>query len=285
MWGWRGRRTLAGGSTRAEVDAAADLLAVRTLDTWSEQAVQRGIRAPAPVRVRWRWAAEDVALPPQDLAASPSLTIDLGTQPSDADRQMATGQLLDSGLVTRLHDDVYGRLRHGRLALIGGPGVGKTGAMILLLLEALRYRDRVPDTARAAVPVPVWLTAGSWDPKVQGLRDWVTVTMSRDHPYLRARDFGTDAVAQLFDTGRIAVFLDGLDEMPETLRAEALKRLTAEAASRQMVITSRPEEFRDALVDTGQQLPNTAVVELQPVDPQAAARYLLGSQIEATRQA
>jgi MFS family permease len=282
--GWRRRRALAETSTQAEVDAAADLLAARTLDTWSQQMVQRGIGAPAPVRVRWRWAVEDVALPRQDVAASLSLATDPDTAPS-ADELPGTAQMLDSGLVTRLHDDVYARLRHGRLVLIGGPGAGKTGAMILLLVEALHHRERMPDTDRATVPVPVWLTAGSWDPRGQGLRDWVMTTLNRDHPYLGARDFGPDAVAQLFDTGCIAVFLDGLDEMPDPLRAEALHRLTAEAPGRRMVITSRPAEFRDALVDTGRQLPHTAVVELQPVDPQAAARYLLKGQPGPTRKA
>ena len=186
--------------------------------------------------------------------------------------------------MTRLHDEVYTRLRHGRLVLIGGPGVGKTGAMILLLIEALRHRERVPDAARTAVPVPVWLTLGSWDPRSQGLREWVTATIGLNHPYLRAQDSGPDAVAQLFDTGRIALFLDGLDEMPDTLRGEAIERLTAETAGRRVVITSRPEEFRGTL-GTGRQLPYTAVVELRPVGSRAAARYLLESQVGVTRPA
>jgi hypothetical protein len=50
------------------------------------------------------------------------------------------GEVLGSGLVTRLHDRVYARLRHGRLVVVGGPGAGKTAAMILLLLEALGHR-------------------------------------------------------------------------------------------------------------------------------------------------
>ena len=193
--------------------------------------------------------------------------------------------MLNSGLVTRLHDEVYARLHHGRLVLIGGPGAGKTGAMILLLLEALRYRQRMPETARTDVPVPVWLTLGSWDPSVQGLRDWVTATISRDHPYLRATDFGPNAVAQLFDTGRIALFLDGLDEMPDTLRSKAVERLTAEAAGRRVVITSRPDEFRETIDLGRRQLPYTAVIELRPVGSRAAAGYLLEGQIGAARQA
>jgi hypothetical protein len=282
---WQRRHRAAAASTRGEVDAAADRLAEQTFETWSRQLVQRGIQAPAPVRVRWRWAAEDVALPRQDLAAARSLPTDPGPLPSGADGLPRAGQVLNSGMVTRLHDEVYAKLRHGRLVLIGGPGAGKTAAMILLLLEALRYRQRTPDTARIDVPVPVWLTLGSWDPSEQGLRDWVTATISRDHPYLRATDFGPNAIAQLFDTGRIALFLDGLDEMPDTLRSKAVERLTAEAAGQRVVITSRPDEFRETIDLGRRQLPYTAVIELAPVRPRAAAEYLLEGQIGAARQA
>jgi hypothetical protein len=286
MWGWQRRhRAVAGTSTRAEVDAAADRLAEQTLETWLRQVVQRGIQAPALVRVRWRWATDDIALPRQVLTAAPPLPTDPGPLPSSTDDPIRAGQVLNSGLVTRLHDEVYARLHHGRLVLIGGPGVGKTGAMILLLLEALRYRQRMPETARTGVPVPVWLTLGSWDPRSEDLRDWVTATISRDQPYLRATDFGPDAIAQLFDTGRIALFLDGLDEMPDTLRSKAVERLTAEAAGRRMLITSRPDEFRETIDLGRRQLPYTAVIELAPVRPRAAAEYLLEGQIGAARLA
>jgi hypothetical protein len=278
------RRAVAGTSTRGEVDAAADRLAAQTLQSWSRQVVQRGIQAAAPVRVRWRWAADDVALPRQELAAAAPLPTDPGPLPSGADDLPRAGQVLNSGLVSRLHDEVYARLHHGRLVLIGDPGAGKTAAMILLLLEALRYRERMPETARAGVPVPVWLILGSWDPSVQGLRDWVTATISRDHPYLRATDFGPNAIAQLFDTGRIALFLDGLDEMPDTLRSKAVERLAGEAAGRRLVITSRPDEFRETIDLGRRQLPYTAVIELAPVRPRAAAEYLLEGQIGAARQ-
>jgi hypothetical protein len=110
-------------------------------------------------------------------------------------------------------------------------------------------------------------------------------TISRDHPYLRATDFGQDAIAQLFDTGRIALFLDGLDEMPDMLRSKAVEQFTAEAAGRRLVITSRPDEFRETSDQGRRQLPYTAVIELRPVGPKAAAKYLLEGQIGATRQA
>jgi hypothetical protein len=285
-WGWQRRhRTVAATSKQTEVNAAADRLAEQTLETWSGQVVQRGIQAPAPVQVRWGWAAKDIALPRHELTAAPSLVTDPDPLPPDGDDQPRVGQVLDYGVVTRVHDEVYARLHHGRLMLIGGPGAGKTGAMILLLLEALRYRKRVSERARTDVPVPVWLTLGWWDPGMQGLREWVMATIGRDHPYLRATDFGPDAIAQLFDTGRIALFLDGLDEMPDTLRSKAIERLTAEAAGRRLVITSRTDEFRETIDVGRRQLPYTAVIELRPIGTKAAAGYLLEGQIGAARQA
>jgi hypothetical protein len=109
-------------------------------------------------------------------------------------------------------------------------------------------------------------------------------TIRRDHPYLRARDFGTDAVDQLFDSGRIALFLDGLDEMPDGLRDRAIERLKSEAAGLRVAITSR---LNDSAVSPGSvsQLSYSAVVELQPVDPGTAGDYLLEGQIGAAGQA
>ena len=73
--------------------------------------------------------------------------------------------MLGSGVVTRLHDEMYARLPHGRLVLLGGPGAGKTAAMLLLMLAALDRRSSLTNgDERGRVPVPVWLTLGGWDP-------------------------------------------------------------------------------------------------------------------------
>ena len=271
---WAGSRWLR--STRVEpvtatseqVEAAADLLAERILRTWSKQATARGIVTPAPVRVHWRWAAADYSVTRDELNRSPNLSVD------PAPLREHDAEVLASGVVDRLHDEVYTRLRHGRLTLTGGPGAGKTGAMLLLLLAALRSRNGTPTEQRARVPVPVWLTLGSWNPVQQGLRDWVILSLQRDHPYLRAADFGPDAPARLFDTTRIALFLDGLDELPGGFRQRAMQRLREESAGLRVVITSRPNEYRNTF-KAGGQLPQTAVLTMRPVRTKAAVAYLL----------
>jgi hypothetical protein len=77
----------------------------------------------------------DVTMPPAPGAGPPPLPELAGP-----------GELLGSGVVTRLHDELYARLPHGRLVL-GGPGAGKTGTMILLLLAGLDRRARLDNTA------------------------------------------------------------------------------------------------------------------------------------------
>jgi hypothetical protein len=171
-----------------------------------------------------------------------------------------------------LHDEVYARLPYGKLVLLGGPGAGKTGAMILLLLAGLHWRASLGGQQRAKVPVPVWLTLGGWDPVATSLQQWAADAMNRDHPALRAVEYGPDATDGLLRGGRVALFLDGLDEMPEGLRARALKRVDEEALGLRVVVTSRPEEYRGAVQLSG--LSNTAVIELRPVRPNAAAAYL-----------
>ncbi len=225
-----------------------------------------------PVTVRWRWSAEAVTASRPDVAAPPVP----GAGPLPLPDPAGQGELLGSGVVGRLHDELYARLPHGRLVVLGGPGAGKTGAMVLLLLAALERRALLASDQRGRVPVPVWLTMGRWDPAETSLRDWATATMNRDHPALRASEYGPDAAGELLRVGRVALFLDGLDEMPEGLRAQAMRRIDEEARGVRVVLTSRPEEFSQAM--QASRPDNTVVIELRPVQPSAAAAYLLHGQ-------
>ena len=190
--------------------------------------------------------------------------------------------MLIAGVVTRLHDELYTRLPHGRLVLTGAGGAGKTGAMILLLLAALEHRLTVAPDQRGQVPVPVWLTMGGWNPHAQSLSEWASATMYRDHPYLRAPEFGPDAAAGLLNSGRVALFLDGLDEIAPEVRIRALQQVEAAAAGLRVVLTSRPEEYQQA--SACGRWHNVAEVMLRPVEPVTARAYLLADQHGAQRE-
>jgi predicted NACHT family NTPase len=57
------------------------------------------------------------------------------------------------------------------------------------------------------------------------LQDWAAVTLNRDYPGLAAAEHGGPVTAaQLIRTGRVALFLDGLDEMALDVRGAALQQ-------------------------------------------------------------
>jgi hypothetical protein len=246
---------------RPQLDVAADELAEVMAGFWREQVRRRRIVTPAPARVRWQWAASDIAAPRAHVITPPAPGAGPATSaPTGSDTE---GMVLSSGVVTRLHEEVYQRLPHRLLVILGDPGAGKTAAMILLLLAALDPRSRLTGEQRRRTPVPVWLTLGGWNPATTPLHAWARNTLNRDHPYLRAAEHGPDAAGRLLRVGRVALFLDGLDEMSEDARGRALDRLREEAAGLWAVITSRTGQYREAIA--AGQLDNAAVIELRPV--------------------
>ncbi len=264
-------------------ERAADRLAAVVGGFWAAEATRRGLTSPAPVPVRWHWAAADVAVPTSDVASAGAAGLGPGPLGGRGARDEDTGPVLRSGVVTRLHDEVYARLAFGRLAVLGAPGAGKTASMILLLLQALEHRATAAPADRALIPVPVWLTLGGWDPAAQSLREWALAVLHREHPYLRAPAFGPDAAATLLDSGRLALFLDGLDEMAPDAQGLALRRIDAETARCRVVLSSRPAEYTRAL-DSGR-WHNAAVIELRSVRPAGVATFLERGHVGRRREA
>jgi hypothetical protein len=276
-WAWWKRGPGAVG-TPGQVSAAADRLADEMRQRWLQEAAARRIVTPAPATVRWRRSAEDSTDPSCEAASLHAPGV--GPQPLPGAGN--GGRLPESGVVARLHDEVYAELPYGRLVVTGESGAGKTGAMILLMLAALSHRASQASGTRDRVPVPVWLTLGGWEPGSVSLRKWAVRTMTRDHPSLLAADYGSNAAGDLLTGARVALFLDGLDELPEASRALALKRVDEEARGLRVVITTRPGEYREALRHAG--LSNAAVIELRPVRPRAAAAYLRHGQTGPDRE-
>ena len=77
--------------------------------------------------------------------------------------------------------------------------------------------------------------------------------------------------------GRIAVILDGLDEIPGDLRPAVLRALSQQATFR-LVLLTRSAEMADAAARAV--LQGAAAIELQDIDPGTAADYLTRTQLD-----
>jgi serine/threonine protein kinase len=257
---------------------AADTLAEHVRRQWLNDAAARHLDIPAPIPVHWRWSTRSVTGPAEvALGNSPArdrfCTLPGTTAPTTA--TMRQGGLAD--LFT-----MYAALGSGRVVILGAPGSGKTGAAILTLLHALEHRRRLDDGRRAAVPVPVLLTSYGWDPRSQTLNDWFTHRMADTYPFLRSDLYGRDVAEKMVEDGRVALFLDGFDEMAPELQPVALQTIGRHARTFRLIILTRSDEFVTA-VGSGH-LHGAAALELCPVRPHDAAEYLRRCQVSPLPQ-
>jgi hypothetical protein len=165
--------------------------------------------------------------------------------------------------------NLYLSLPAGRLVILGPPGSGKTSILLTMLVQALTERRSRPADARAAVPVPVFLSLVDWQPEHTGLTDFVAETLARDIPGLRTESPVGASVRELVESGALCLFLDGLEEMVD--RDLAIRQMNY-AAHLRMVLTSRPEEYAEAVAT--EPLEGAVLVELLPVSEAASRDYV-----------
>lgn len=275
-WAWNTRRAGA-GPAMAERTLVLDELAAALLVQWRDEAHARGLVLPAPVGVRWTWTRRPVATSVAE-AVAPVVT---GAGPGEVPGAKTTqaSDFLTDGVIDRLYE-IYAGIGVGRLVVLGGAGTGKTAAAILLVLEALSSRAALLPEQRVQAPVPVLLTLAGWEPKSAALVEWAADRLLRDYPLLRRRGHGRALAVSLIRDGRIALVLDGLDEMAVSQRAPALRGMSAALATR-IVLLTRPHEYEHA--SRADHLPG-AVVELLPVDTTTASEYLLRGRTTVDRR-
>jgi hypothetical protein len=265
---WRTNIRSETGPSTAELEELSDWLAQVVGEEWTREASDRGLLVPDPIPVRWRRPSVAIAGPASTAAGTRWL------QPLPG-MTRATAERLKEGEIHGLHE-LYGGLGSGRLVIAGGPGSGKSGAAMLLILAALRHRDQVEKADRPRVPVPVMFTTYGWSPETQPVQDWLAGRLGQVYPRLAGRR-GALSAALLLATGKIAVILDGLDEIPEELRPVALQALSQQATFR-LVILTRLDEMAAAAKKGG--LQGAAAVELQDIDAATAATYLTSVQLD-----
>ncbi|MFJ9953484.1 helix-turn-helix domain-containing protein [Kitasatospora sp. NPDC091207] len=234
----------------ALVDAAQEL-ATEVRRRWRREEAQRRVHDPFPLPVRWQRA------------------------PAGLTDRSENIQRLGPGAVARRMDlsgdlrsvaEVYRRISSGRLVILGRAGSGKsilTIRFVLDHLEAPTVSDRVP----------VIFGLGSWDPTTTALRDWLIGRLLRDHPHLARRGpHGSTLAAALVDADLVLPVLDGFDEIAEGLRREALDALNA--TSLPLVLTSRHDEFAEAVQEAHAPLLWAAGIELSDLTLDDLVHYL-----------
>lgn len=262
-------------TTLADELELADRLAAAVKVQWTRAAAEHRLFAPAPIPVRWKRSALPVAGPVAAAIGSMGETAFLDPLPG---LEATTEAQLRAGGLNELHK-VYGTLGSGRLIILGTPGSGKTGTAILLLLDALRHRQRMPEDQRVRVPVPVFFTLAGWDPAAQRLENWIVAQLQRTYDLFDLRN--SSGVRRLLSDGQLAVILDGLDELPQRLRPVALRALSEQATFRIVVLT-RSQELVSAAAS--HHLIGAVALELQPVTARRAASYLSSAQLKPLPQ-
>jgi hypothetical protein len=244
---------------------AADALARNALERWENESAKRRLDSMA-MPVRWRWSR-------------------LGEDPAENQRYWEPGPRFDplpgvpamewnappEGGIDSLYS-AYGTAASGRVVVLGEAGSGKSAVAVLTVVKALKDCAKLSDSVSARVPVPVLLTVTGWNPKPDrenNLLDWLTARLVADYPFLRG--YGHNAARELIrERDRIALFLDGFDEMAAEPRREAIEQL--ESARCRVVLFSRTEHFE---ATTARQRRFRAVaLELLPLTSAAAAEYL-----------
>ncbi|MGW1976854.1 NACHT domain-containing protein [Streptomyces sp. NPDC001889] len=233
----------------------ADQLADSVSGQWTEEATARELREPRVIPLSWAATERQVAARAEAI---------FGTR---------TGRVLRMSLEGRLEGDFstacaqladgYGRIPSGRLVVLGEPGGGKTVLALMLTLGLLA--QRAPQG-----PVPVMLSVSSWDPVNKSLDDWITDTLA-------AQYYGgqTHAPRLLLSRQMLLPVLDGLDEIPEAARRNAVRALNAACGDgRGLVLTCRSTEYQDVIEGGSAPLRRAPVVEVAAVPVVDAVNYL-----------
>ncbi|MBV9141274.1 MAG: NACHT domain-containing protein [Pseudonocardiales bacterium] len=255
---WRsGQPPAVGQPARSDqLDQAVTDLAEVVHHQWRQEAAVRSLRRREPIRIRLSRTARPVAaVLPEDVVPG---------RPEPAEQ--------------RDHDvphvlTLFRTLQARQLVVLGAPGAGKTVLALLFTLSLL-------DSLVPGEPVPVLLSASSWDPRTEHLHTWLARRILEEYPALANQDrYGPNAAEQMVIQERVMAVLDGLDEMPAALLPQAIAALDTAVTNEKypLVVTCRGDEYETAVRRSGETLTRATVLEIEPVELDDAAAFLMAT--------
>lgn len=172
-------------------------------------------------------------------------------------------------------DSIVERLlkaKSGRLILLGEAGSGKSTLVAELAVQFLQART-------ANDPVPVIFNLASWQPSAS-LESWMEDRLIQTYRNLgrRKKHNGRKAslASLLVESGGLLPIFDGLDEIAKQVRSQAIPAINAYLGRHtKSVLTSWPQEYKDAVTDDGGALLHGAqVLVIDPLTIDIVAEYM-----------
>ncbi|WP_143059838.1 NACHT domain-containing protein [Streptomyces melanosporofaciens] len=233
-----------------DVDRAADQVRKDVLSRARHAVARLELQRPTLIEIAWKGSGRPVQPSRDVLGVAPEELMGTVTQVSETCRQLPLHQLV----------------------VLGAPGTGKSVVAIQLVHEMTKE-------PQPGDPVPVLMSLSSWRPAIS-MREWILRQIRQSSPSLASRwRFGVDAAPGLFDAGMVMPVLDGLDELPEPLRARAIEAIDKVIPDGcWLLVTCRGDEYETAC-GAGPHLTRAAVVELEAVEAKAAITYLTRSKL------
>lgn len=243
-------------SLSREAESLAEALAVQ----WAQQEGIRQVNNPWPLPVHWQVTEQAHAA-----------MLDVSWRDVGKPGHSVTPSTLH-GSFDEIQELFVSRLPYHRLVVLGNSGSGKSMLAIRLALKLLSGR-------KPGDPVPVLVSLATWQPNQITLIDFATSQVIRDQPALGTLvSFGegqsTSIAFALVSTGKLLLILDGMDEIPAPLRVEALRGISDLPSDSPLVVTSRTDEYVQAVADRGRGLARAAAVELLPLSLADVKTYL-----------
>lgn len=234
------------------LDRAVTDLATAVHNQWKQEQSLRSLEKP----IRIGWSIAD----PRSVAANAQA------------QEAATAAVLHKGVVPDVRHVVqlFRKLPVRQIIVLGEGGAGKTVLALLFTLGLLESRD----SRRVHEPVPVLLSASSWDPSEEHLDVWTTRRLLEDYPAL-ATVYDPNVVKSMVESKRVMVVLDGLDEIPARLLPDAIRGIDSAVGVHPVLVTCKGDVYKNAARERGNILTRAAVLEIQPMDLDDAAEFLM----------